>query len=262
MQLTNWTPEHSAALREYHAKGMSYSEIADAINAKFKTSYSRCAAIGRAKRLGLAGPNRPGDRPKSLPRAKAPRRRKLRKRHASGSLRLMPMPVFEAVAPVKLRCVEIVPRHLALVDLEPGDCRYPYGGDEEGEAISFCGHPKRENSSYCTAHFHLTCGPGTASERAAGTATLRLVGGGMKRGPKLTPAVMVVRMKRLPRRHRIARLRGLMAQQPAGSVRKEELAALLREEMTVLPGKKPAPDASPLKRAAQTNTEFNHQTEQ
>jgi GcrA cell cycle regulator len=238
MQSTNWTPEHSAALREYHAKGMSYSEIADAINARFKTSYSRCAAIGRAKRLGLASPDRPGDRPKSLQRAKAPRRRKLRKRQASASLRLMPMPVFEAVAPVKLRCVEIVPRHLALVDLEPGDCRYPYGGDEEGEAISFCGHPKRENSSYCTAHFHLTRGPGTASERAAGTATLRLVGGGMKRGPKLTPAVMVVRMKRLPRRHRIAHLRGLMAQQPAGSVGKEELAALLREEMTVLPGKK------------------------
>jgi GcrA cell cycle regulator len=186
MESTNWTPEHSAALREYHAKGMSYSEIADAINAKFKTSYSRCAAIGRAKRLGLAGPDRPGGRPKSLARAKARRRRKLRKRQASASLRLVPMPVFAAAAPVKLRCVEIVPRHLALVDLLSGDCRYPYGGDEEGEAITFCGHPKRENSSYCTAHFHLTRGPGTASERAAGTVTLRIVGGGMKRGPKLT----------------------------------------------------------------------------
>jgi GcrA cell cycle regulator len=87
MESTNWTPEHSAALREYQARGMSYSEIADAINAKFKTSYSRCAAIGRAKRLGLAGPDRPGNRRKSLPRAKARRRRKLRKRQASASLR-------------------------------------------------------------------------------------------------------------------------------------------------------------------------------
>ena len=68
-------------------------------------------------------------------------------------------------------------------------------------------------------------------------------------------------MKRLARRHRIAHLRALMTQQPAGSVRKEDLAALLREEMTVPTGKKPAPDASPLKRA-ETNTEFNHQTEQ
>ena len=45
-------------------------------------------------------------------------------------------------------------------------------------------------------------------------------------------------MKRLARRHRIAHLHALMTQQPAGSVRKEDLAALLREEMTVPTGKK------------------------
>jgi hypothetical protein len=33
---TNWPSKHSDALREYVAKGMSYAEIADAINAKFK----------------------------------------------------------------------------------------------------------------------------------------------------------------------------------------------------------------------------------
>ncbi len=51
-----------------------------------------------------------------------------------------------------------VPRYdaapcLSLIDLEAGDCRYPYGGDEEGEAITFCGHPQREGSSYCVAAF-------------------------------------------------------------------------------------------------------------
>lgn len=59
----------------------------------------------------------------------------------------------------------------------------------------------------------------------------------MKRGPKLTPAVMVIRMKCLPRRHRIAHLRALIAQQPVRSIRREELAALLRDELTVQPGK-------------------------
>jgi GcrA cell cycle regulator len=76
---------------------------------------------------------------------------------------------------VELRCVEIDPRHLSLTELERDDCRYPYGGDEEGEAITFCGHPRRHGSSYCTAHFHLTRGPGAASERAAATVSLRLV---------------------------------------------------------------------------------------
>jgi GcrA cell cycle regulator len=183
MQSTNWAPEHSDALREYLARGMSYSEIADAINAKFKTAYSRNAAIGRAKRMGIAGPDRPDgpDRRKDLPKhwprlptkAKAPWLHKPRERYQPEFMR--PMPVFERTETVKLRCVETVPRHVSLIDLEPGDCRYPYGGDEEGEAITFCGHPCRQSSSYCAPHFHLTRGPGTASERAAGTVSLRLV---------------------------------------------------------------------------------------
>jgi len=177
MQSTNWAPEHSDALREYLAKGMSYSEIADAINAKFKTAYSRNAAIGRAKRMGLAGPDRlkdlPEHWPKRPPKTEQLRLHKLSERHAAEFMR--PMPVFEIAQTVKLRCVPIVPRHLSLFDLEAGDCRYPYGGDEEGEAISFCGHPRRKGSSYCAPHFHLTRGPGIASERAAGTVSLRLV---------------------------------------------------------------------------------------
>jgi hypothetical protein len=61
----------------------------------------------------------------------------------------------------------------------------------------------------------------------------------MKRGPKLTPAVMVIRMKGLPRRHRIAHLRALIARQPVRSVHREELAALLRDELTAQLGRKP-----------------------
>jgi len=58
----------------------------------------------------------------------------------------------------------------------------------------------------------------------------------MKCGPKLTPAIMVIRMKPLPRRHRIAHLRALIRQQPARSIRREELVALLCDEMWVRSG--------------------------
>ena len=88
---------------------------------------------------------------------------------------LWPTPVFKEVKPVKLRCVGIEPRHLALVELERGDCRYPYGGDEEGEAITFCGHPRRQDSSYCTPHFHLSRDPVVPAERAVSTVSLRVV---------------------------------------------------------------------------------------
>jgi GcrA cell cycle regulator len=85
------------------------------------------------------------------------------------------LPPNNHAKPVKLRCIGITPLLKALVDLGPGDCRYPYGGDKEGEAITFCGHPRFPGSSYCTPHFLLTRGNGTASERAVAPVVLRLV---------------------------------------------------------------------------------------
>ena len=58
MELSNWAPEHSDALREFIAKGMSFSEAARAINSRFNTSYSRSAALGRARRLRLEAEDR------------------------------------------------------------------------------------------------------------------------------------------------------------------------------------------------------------
>ncbi len=175
MQLT-WTPQHCDALREYLARGMSFSKIADAINVKFQTAYSR-----RARRMGLADPSRhvdlPSNWPALPPEAKTPTLPRLQERHVPEHVpkSMRPIPSLERAETTRLRCVEVVPRHLNLIDLEYGDCRYPYGGDEEGEAITFCGHPRRRGSSYCAPHFYLTRGPGPASERAAGTVSLRLV---------------------------------------------------------------------------------------
>jgi GcrA cell cycle regulator len=175
MQSFDWPPEHCTALREHFAYGLSFAQIAAAINTTFGTAYTRSAAIGRARRMGLARPDRPEGGIRRLPKrlrkakAKAPPPRK----HVPEAPR--PRAVFERVRAPKLRCVEIAPRHLSLLELEASDCRYPYGGDRDGEAITFCGHPRREGSSYCAPHFHLTRGPGTLSQRIAGAVLLRLV---------------------------------------------------------------------------------------
>lgn len=171
MEAMNWAPAHAAALREYLALGMSYAEIARAINTKFNTSYSRNAAIGRARRMGLAGTERPGDPARPPENTSVPDPHSPRERYDVVARWFAPRPVKIP----KLRCAAIEPRHLTLLELEPGDCRYPYGGDEEGEAITFCGHPKREDSSYCTAHFHLTNGPGAVLARRLNAALLRIV---------------------------------------------------------------------------------------
>jgi GcrA cell cycle regulator len=172
---SSWAEEHSRALREYLEKGLSFSRIAKAINARFNTAYSRNATIGRARRMGLSGPGQADIPAQRKPQPK-PRPARLRKMRARALAQSRPKrAVLKRAAALKLRCVGIVPRHLSLLELEPGDCRYPYGGEAEGEAITFCGHPRREGSSYCVAHFHLTSSPGTASEPIAGKAPLRLV---------------------------------------------------------------------------------------
>lgn len=169
-----WPSSHVDALREFRAQGLSSSKAADAINARFSTHYSRNAAIGRGARLGLVKAEKPKPAPKKErpARGRAPQRHVERQRYSPESRRVVT--IFASAEAVKLRCVEIVPRHLSLIDLEPGDCRYPYGGDADNEAITFCGHPKLVGSSYCTPHYHLSLGCGTASERAATKVSRRM----------------------------------------------------------------------------------------
>jgi GcrA cell cycle regulator len=180
-----WAPEHSQALREYHARRMSYSEIAKAINARFATSYTRNAVLGRAKRIGLADTEQ--DRVLKQQLASmlencASRAKSLETNPSDTRSSGVRLPEFGPrklagvkIDPVELRCVDVSPRHLLLVELERNDCRYPYGGDEDGSAITFCAHLRRKGSSYCTPHFHLTRDPVVPPERAVSTAALRLV---------------------------------------------------------------------------------------
>ena len=172
MQSNDWGPVHSQALREFLAQGMSYADIARAINSRFGTSYTRNAAIGRSKRMGLAAAERRLEQ--AGPQTKADVKR-LRKARADSRLEVPPSIPMLPREPVKLRCVGITPRLLALVELGPDDCRYPYGGDKEGEPITFCGHPKSPGSSYCGPHFDLTRGSAEQAERLLGPVVLRLV---------------------------------------------------------------------------------------
>jgi GcrA cell cycle regulator len=179
MESMNWPPAHSDALRKYFALGMSYAEIARAINAEFNTSYSRCAAIGRARRLGLGAAHPLGEAttptpiPASMPRSRPQSLQKLAERYKAMAKWFVPF--FEQVDAPKLRSVDADPLHLSLLALGAGDCRYPYGGDEEGEVITFCGRPKYASSSYCAAHFHLTRRLDAMPQSSVSAAALRVV---------------------------------------------------------------------------------------
>ncbi len=138
-----WLDEHNAALKEYtELKTMSYTEIAEALNARFGISLTRNSCIGRAHRMGLSNP--PKTRPKKI------------KREGGGERAMMNRISGKRTAPVKPRlyCLEIIPRHLSLLDDEFNDnvCKYPYGGFDK--PITFCGHPRMQGSKYfyCVPH--------------------------------------------------------------------------------------------------------------
>ncbi|MBR0774419.1 hypothetical protein JQ625_06195 [Bradyrhizobium diazoefficiens] len=174
MEPGHWPSEHSDALCEYFVKGLSYAEIGKEINLRFGTSYTRSAVIGRAKRLALAAPARVTSPSivSSLPDGAceiSP------SRPVPPCLNLPPKSAMQPAAPVRLRCVGVQPRLISLVELAPDDCRYPYGGDKDGEAIAFCGHRRKSGSSYCPPHARLTDASRTASGRTAGPVVLRLV---------------------------------------------------------------------------------------
>jgi len=174
MEPGHWSSEQSDALCDLFFKGMSYAEIGRQINARFGTAYTRNAVVGRAKRLGLSISGRVAS-PSIVPSLPGEPSLLSQPRVVPPGLNLPPPSVLKPVKHVKLRCVGIQPRLISLLELGHRDCRYPYGGDKEGEEIAFCGHPRQQGSSYCAPHAHLTAGSGAATSRAAGAVVLRLV---------------------------------------------------------------------------------------
>lgn len=139
-----WTDERIEILKKLYAKGFSCSKIADELG-----HVSRNGVIGKVHRLGLErrgnGGNynanqwkKPGPKPRPHIAKPVPAFRP-KVQHASPELKA-------------LRCAEIEPRHLTVLELEHGQCRYPYGDD----VITFCGHVAENGLSYCAPHQALT----------------------------------------------------------------------------------------------------------
>jgi GcrA cell cycle regulator len=156
-----WPDSHIAALRELFAADMSHAKIADAINDRFGTSYTRNATIGKATRLGLLE----ADRPRPVKSAAKPRVRP-KPKPAPAPLSAA-IPQFHRDNLAGLRCAEVEPMNIALVDLEPHHCRWPIGGWPDATPVRFCGQSRWEGSSYCGSHTVLSTGQGTRAEQMA-----------------------------------------------------------------------------------------------
>lgn len=160
-----WKDEHTAALVGLVGK-LSFANAAAEINARFGTSYSRNAAIGKAARLGLVTPAPKRD-PQDIAATRRARQertneRSKAKRRAAGIPAVTPR-WTRAELKTELLCVAVDPMGISLLDLEAGQCRWP---DGDGP-FTFCGHPQFGSSSYCRRHFFKSIGRGTPSEQGA-----------------------------------------------------------------------------------------------
>jgi len=151
-----WTEDRIAVLTKMISQNYPARVIAERLGT------SRNAVLGKSNRMGISMV-----KPKSTPNVRKPKIKKAsplprapqQPRVYREVLRIVPANIHGGMRIVRaveadqpaLRCVEIEPRHLSLIDLEPGDCRYPYGDGP----MTFCGHPKHAESSYCFQHFHL-----------------------------------------------------------------------------------------------------------
>ena len=133
-----WTPERVAALRTLWREGLSAAEVARRLG-----GVTRNAVIGKVWRLGLSG-----GRPPKPPRPR---------RGAAGPPRRRPPARTGRRLPAGAPCPppwDPGPGLVAdLLDLRPGDCRWPLG-DPRAPNFAFCGRPA-EGGPYCGGHRRL-----------------------------------------------------------------------------------------------------------
>jgi GcrA cell cycle regulator len=177
--ITNWTVDRVEELRKLWSEGYSCTQVASIMG-----NTTRNAVIGKINRLSLQSPKikkfdsyggrmqgRIAGMTQRAPKPKKVRQSIVRIVPANGNSAKMRVFRSSKTDIFPLRCVEIEPRNILLVDLEPGDCRYPYGDGP----FTFCGHPAHEGS-YCLPHFALSSSPGSPRERAATKVSTRILG--------------------------------------------------------------------------------------
>lgn len=146
-----WTEERDDALKACFAADMSYLDAALSLSDTLQTTITRSMVGSRATRLGLKTINPPS--------SSVIKRKRVRK-HRPQSKKTPPLAISSRPAVQRLipagvstfRCVEITPLNLDLVELEKGQCRFPYGDS----VFTFCGHPALDGRSYCGPHTAVT----------------------------------------------------------------------------------------------------------
>lgn len=140
-QIVLWSEERDQIIRDNRGK-LSASIIAKMIGG----GCTRCAVIGRARRLGLTALAK-NDPERNI------RRRNYGLRKTRSNYQTMPR-VMKVKIPDAPPIVDVLipfDQRKTLLTLDPDDCRWPVGEPGTPEFF-FCGAPKIKGRSYCAGH--------------------------------------------------------------------------------------------------------------
>lgn len=147
-----WTENNVASLRGHVASGKSSGYAATALD---PTGHlTRNAVTSKAQKLGLRFNSRASgaaEKPQPRRRRRSAHSEEMLAQYAGGRL----PPVAFTPNPASTDGSEIpVDQRKALIELEPRDCRWPFG-DPQASGFFFCAAPAIHCGSYCSAHSRI-----------------------------------------------------------------------------------------------------------
>lgn len=147
---SKWTDEIDELMRANWMTGISATNCAKLIHARFGVEFTRMAIIGRATRRGYqtTGSNRLG-RPRD-PNKLYPVKRKKPRRTIAPRLGA-PRIAIEPAPPAQPHNKPTASRNMTLLELGPHDCRYPTSPDDATSHL-FCGATQHGDGPYCFSH--------------------------------------------------------------------------------------------------------------
>lgn len=132
-----WVGAQLDRLRELAGNGEALSASQMAV----EFGCSRNAIIGACKRNGIKLPRKSSSGVK----------RAFKGRKANPGWQRRYTFAASVEKPMEVKLAAVVPLNVTLDELQPDECRYPYG---EGPFL-FCGNPQQPDSSYCAGHHRL-----------------------------------------------------------------------------------------------------------
>lgn len=174
-----WTAEHIAALREFHAEGLSASQAAVRFNQKFRATITRNSVVSELHHLGIKTdpekqalnckrnrpPNTQAQRPNYAPKTKSPAKPADFAVTPSGQIFERAPVVLTQPTPLNARAWKPLPGStpVTLAELERGFCKWPLDLPDATE-FHFCALAA-DGGPYCAKHAEMSAPRAGTKER-------------------------------------------------------------------------------------------------